>query len=194
MSLEQGRQFLTNSFSQELSPKLPEQNQEFCKSKELLISSIQLVYYNSTKEIVFACNTLPYGIGAVKSHIIENNEEKSIAYAPCTLTVAERNICTNYQFVCRRKSCGSKWGKEVSSDVVWLIFHNIDNYKLLLGLLTEREQERIISLVPIGSIFYLFRDKIKAIIVNPCQHDNCYDLSILNVIVRIVGSYFLLMQ
>ena len=39
---------------------------------------------------MLACDRSPYQINAVISHIMENGEEKPIACASCTLTMAEK--------------------------------------------------------------------------------------------------------
>ena len=67
-----------------------EQDRAFYKSKERLTSSTLLVHYSSTKEIVLTCDALPYGVGAVISHVMENGDEKPFAYASRTLTAAEK--------------------------------------------------------------------------------------------------------
>lgn len=38
-----------------------------------------------------ACDALAYGVGAVISHVMRNNDEKPIAYASCTLTRSKKN-------------------------------------------------------------------------------------------------------
>ena len=49
-----------------------EQDQAFCKSKELLTFVQLLVHCDSTKETVLACDASLYGISAVISCIIED--------------------------------------------------------------------------------------------------------------------------
>lgn len=49
-----------------------------------------LAHYDPSKELVLACATSPYGVGAVLSHR-DNGVENPLAFASRTLTAAERN-------------------------------------------------------------------------------------------------------
>ena len=66
-----------------------EQDKAFHKSKDVPTSSTLLVHNDSTKKIGLECDASPYGIGAVISLIMEDSEEKPIAYTSHTLTVVE---------------------------------------------------------------------------------------------------------
>ena len=68
-----------------------DQEGAFNKSKEMLTSTAILTHYDSCKEIVVTCDASPYGIGAVISHVMENGDEKPIAYTSRTLSTAEKN-------------------------------------------------------------------------------------------------------
>ena len=63
----------------------------FRRSKEQLQVSPLLVHYDLKKPLRLACDASPYGVGAVISHIMENGEERPIAFASRTLTASERN-------------------------------------------------------------------------------------------------------
>ena len=66
------------------------QMEAFNQAKGMLNSSDLLVHYHPSKELVLSCDALPYGLGAVLSHIIDE-KEKPISYASRTLSSAERN-------------------------------------------------------------------------------------------------------
>lgn len=63
----------------------------FRKSKEQLQASPLLVHYDLKKPLRLACDASSYGVGAVISHVIENGEERPIAFASRTLSASERN-------------------------------------------------------------------------------------------------------
>ena len=48
----------------------------FEEVKKLLQLADLLVHFNSQKQLVFACDTSPYGLGAVLSHVMEGGTEK----------------------------------------------------------------------------------------------------------------------
>ena len=50
-----------------------------------------LVYYDLKKPLRLACDTSTYGIGAVISHVMENGEERPIAFATRSLSASECN-------------------------------------------------------------------------------------------------------
>lgn len=64
-----------------------EQRQAFQEAKEMLQSDALLVHYSSEKKLLLACDASPYGIGAVHSHIDDNNVERP---ASRSLTKAEK--------------------------------------------------------------------------------------------------------
>ena len=63
----------------------------FRRSKEQLQASPLLVDYDLKKPLRLACDASSYGVGAVISHVIENGEERPIAFASRTLSASERN-------------------------------------------------------------------------------------------------------
>ena len=63
----------------------------FEAAKAQLLSDTVLTHYDVTKPLILACDASPYGVGAVLSHIMENGEERPVAYASRTLTSAEKN-------------------------------------------------------------------------------------------------------
>uniref|UniRef100_A0AAQ4NRX0 Gypsy retrotransposon integrase-like protein 1 n=1 Tax=Gasterosteus aculeatus aculeatus TaxID=481459 RepID=A0AAQ4NRX0_GASAC len=67
-----------------------EQDEAFQNSKQLLKSAKVLCHYSADKDLVLACDALPYGIGAVLSHVMEDGSEKPIGFMSRTLTPAEK--------------------------------------------------------------------------------------------------------
>ena len=68
-----------------------EQQEAFTKAKQSLTLDCLLVHYDPDKELVLACDAMPYGIGAVLSHKMEKGDDKPIAFASRTLATAERH-------------------------------------------------------------------------------------------------------
>ena len=60
-------------------------------ARQALVSSKVLIHYHPALPIVLATDVSQYGIGAVLSHVCEDDSEKPIAYASRTLTKTERN-------------------------------------------------------------------------------------------------------
>ena len=67
------------------------QTNAFEIAKNALQNDTLLVHYDSNRQLVLACDASPYGLGAVLSHIIDDGQERPIAYASRTLTAAEKN-------------------------------------------------------------------------------------------------------
>ena len=68
-----------------------EEAETFQASKDLLVSSKLLVHYDSTKELILACDASQYGIGAVLAHSMANGTEQPIGYVSRTLSKTEQN-------------------------------------------------------------------------------------------------------
>ena len=68
-----------------------EYNQAFKRVKAQLLSAEVSVHYHREHDIVLATDASAYGLGAVLSHIDEGGNEKPVAFASRTLTIAERN-------------------------------------------------------------------------------------------------------
>jgi hypothetical protein len=69
----------------------PQETKAFEDAKEALASFKVLVHYDPSKPLVISCDASPVGVGAVLSHPDNNGDERPIAYASRTLTLAERN-------------------------------------------------------------------------------------------------------
>ena len=57
----------------------------------MLSSSTLLLHYDRKKEVILICDASLYGIGAVLSHIKDNNDEQPIAFCSRSLHTAEKN-------------------------------------------------------------------------------------------------------
>ena len=69
----------------------PATQNAFDTVKEMITSDIVLTHYNPDLPVKLACDSSAYGLGAVISHVMENGEERPIAFASRTLNAAEKN-------------------------------------------------------------------------------------------------------
>ena len=69
----------------------PECQQAFDDAKKQLLSAKVLMHYDANLPLVLACDASSYGIGAVISHVLENGDERPIAFASRTLSPSEKN-------------------------------------------------------------------------------------------------------
>jgi len=67
------------------------QEQAFQAAKEALQTDALLVHYDTAKPLVLACDASQYGIGAVLSHIMDDEQERPVAYVSRTLSAAEKH-------------------------------------------------------------------------------------------------------
>ena len=67
------------------------ENQAFEAAKRALQDNSLLVHFDEKKPLVLACDASQYGLGAVLSHVMEDGQERPIAYASRTLSPAEKN-------------------------------------------------------------------------------------------------------
>ena len=68
-----------------------EQEQAFQVAKDALQTNALLVHYDTTKPLILACDASQYGIGAVLSHSMDDQQERPIAYVSRTLSAAEKH-------------------------------------------------------------------------------------------------------
>ena len=68
-----------------------DQKQAFQCAKDALQSETLLTHYDPSQPLVLACDASDYGIGAVLSHVVDDNQERPIAYISRTLSSAERH-------------------------------------------------------------------------------------------------------
>lgn len=60
-------------------------------AKELLTTSNLLMHYDPSLPLKLAADASQYGLGAVISHVLQNGEERPIAFASRSLTASEKN-------------------------------------------------------------------------------------------------------
>ena len=92
--LEKGRKWYWSS----------RQQKAFNSLKQEMSADTVLTHYNPEMPLYIACDASPYGIAAVLSHVI-GNEERPIAFASRTLTKAEQNYAQ-----IEREGLGIVWG------------------------------------------------------------------------------------
>ncbi|KAL7865272.1 hypothetical protein SRHO_G00105190 [Serrasalmus rhombeus] len=63
----------------------------FQEAKSQLTSKSVLTHYDPRLPIRLACDSSPYGVGAVISHVLSDGQEKPIAFTSRTLSKAEQN-------------------------------------------------------------------------------------------------------
>jgi len=63
----------------------------FQQSKSELMAGRVLVPYDEKRKLILACDASPYGVSAVISHVMDDGQERPIAFASRTLTKSERN-------------------------------------------------------------------------------------------------------
>ena len=68
-----------------------QQAKAFLTAKNSLQDDALLVHYDSSRQLVLACDASQYGLGGVLSHIMDDGQERLIVYTPRTLTTAEKN-------------------------------------------------------------------------------------------------------
>ena len=69
-----------------------EQEHAFMSAKEALLADTVLTHYDTTKPLILACDASDYGIGAVLSHVLDDNQERPVANISRTLSPAEKTI------------------------------------------------------------------------------------------------------
>ena len=67
----------------------------------LLESAEVLVHFDTTKEIILACDASPYGVGSVLSQVMDDGQEHPVGFASRTLTPAERTRQGSASHSCR---------------------------------------------------------------------------------------------
>ena len=63
----------------------------FVRSKSELVADKVLVPYDEKRKLILMCDASPYGVRAVISHVMDDGEERPLAFALRTLTKSKRN-------------------------------------------------------------------------------------------------------
>ena len=110
-----------------------DQAKAFSASKELLTSESCLTHFDSSLELILACDASAYGLGAVLSHRMPDGSERPIGYASRTLSPSERNYSQ-----LEKEGLSCIFGIKRFHDYVFgRPFQLITDHKPLLGLLRE---------------------------------------------------------
>ena len=72
-------------------PWTEECEKAFVRSKSELVADKVLVPYDEKRKLILTCDASPYGVRAMISHMMDDGEERPIAFALRTLTKSERN-------------------------------------------------------------------------------------------------------
>ena len=64
----------------------------FTEVKTLIASDVVLTHYDLNRPLRLASDASPYGLGSVLSHVMEDGEERPIAFASRSLTSSEKKL------------------------------------------------------------------------------------------------------
>ena len=118
-----------------------EQGKAFREAKKLLSSSALLVHFNPKLPMRVAVDASAYGVGAVLSHVMENGEERPVAYASRTLSSAEKNYAPT-----EREGLAVVFGvKKFHQYLYGHQFTVVTDHKPLLGILGEEKSISALS-------------------------------------------------
>ena len=59
--------------------------------RKIILAAPVLVHYNTSRELLLACDASPYGVGAVFSQRMEDDNELPVAFASCSLSPTEKD-------------------------------------------------------------------------------------------------------
>ncbi|XP_040355390.1 uncharacterized protein K02A2.6-like [Ixodes scapularis] len=106
-------------------------SEAFAATKQLLVNSQVLTFYDVDKPIALLCDASSYGIGAVIFHVTPEGEERPVAFASRTLTSAEKNYAQ-----CEREALALMFGlKKFHRYLYGREFTLYTDHQPLLGIL-----------------------------------------------------------
>ena len=111
------------------------QQSRFEETKALLCSATLLVHYDPNRKLLLQCDASLYGVGAVLSHVMDDNSERPIAYTSRSLTPAE----WNYSQIEKEALAIVRAVKKFHQYLYGRTFSLVTDHKPLLGLLSELE-------------------------------------------------------
>ena len=113
----------------------PDKEKAFVASKKQLMSAKFLTHFDSSLQLILACDASAYGLGAVLSHKMRDGSERPIGFASRTLTAAERNYSQR-----EKEGLACTFGVKRFRDYLFgRSFLLITDHKPLLGLLKENK-------------------------------------------------------
>ena len=102
--------------------------------KQSLTSDTLLVHYDLNRKLRLACDASSYGLGAVLSHVMDDGQERPIAYASRTLSQTEKNYAQ-----IEREALSIVFGvKKIHQFLYGRNFTLITDHKPLLAILGPR--------------------------------------------------------
>ena len=131
--------------------------------KQLIASDRVLTHYDVNRPVRLGTDASPYGIGAVISHVMDDGEERPIAFASRTLSKAETNysqiekdlngstntIVTDHQPLLTifhpSKSVSSTAAARLQR---WALFHGGYRYTILYRSITKHANADCLSRLP----------------------------------------------
>ena len=103
----------------------------FVCSKSELVADKVLVPYDEKRKLILACDASPYGVGAMISHVIDDGEERPIAFASRTLTKSKRNYLQ-----IEKEALGTVFGVQKFHKYLYFrTFHLLTDHKPLVTIL-----------------------------------------------------------
>ena len=116
-------------------------------AKQAIASSKILVHYDPKLPIKVAADASAYGIGAVLSHILEDNTEHPVAFTSRTLSPSEKNYSQIDKEAFALRFCS----KEISSIPLWQTFHTSDRPQATSCYFRTKERYSTLGSCYVGS-------------------------------------------